>query len=274
MHLATFHGAVSYPLASGDAGIEQTIGLIRRLVDQGVKTPIVNETAIMALREGNAAQFDQIAETRAVYEWVQRNIRYVADPVSKETVRPADVILGVGAGDCDDINGVLIPSLLGTIGIPTRLVTVAVDPAMPDQFTHVYAQALADGRWIAMDSARVGAAFGLEPQTVYRRQYWTLNAPDAPAVGQLNGIAGLSFDWGALFKAAPDIAQGTAQIISATKGYPTYPNPYGYPSLTTGAGIPGSPGYGTIATATAATNISPLLLVAGVGLVALLLLKR
>jgi hypothetical protein len=271
MHLATFHGAVSYPLASGDAGIEQTIGLIRRLVNQGVKTPIVNETAILALREGNAAQFDQVAEARAVYEWVQRNIRYVADPVSKETVRPADVILGVGAGDCDDINGVLIPSMLGTIGIPTRLVTVAVDPAMPDQFTHVYAEGLADGRWIALDSARVGASFGLEPQIVYRRQYWTLNAPDAPVVGRLNGIAGLSFDWGALFQAAPDIAQGTAQIISAARGYPTYPQPYQYPGITTGAGIPGR---GTVATATAATNISPMLLVAGAALVAILIFRK
>lgn len=262
---------MSFPLASGDAGISQTIDLIRRLVDVGEKTPIVNETAIRALSEGNAEQYNDMAAARAVYDWVRRNIRYVPDPVSKETVRPADVILRVSAGDCDDINGVLIPSLLGTIGIPTRLVTVAADPSMPDQFTHVYCEALIDNRWIALDSARVGAAFGLAPETVYRRQYWTLNAPDRPQVGRLNG-PGLSFDWSGLFAAAPGIAQGTAQIISAAQGYPTIP---GYPVtpgvITTGAGIPG---YGTVATASAATNISPILLVGGLAIVALLLFKR
>lgn len=278
MHLSGafqgFHGAVSYPLASGDAGISQTIDLIRSQVDLGVKSPAVNEATLRALREASTPQFDDLSAAQAVYSWVQRNIRYVPDPVNKETVRPADVILRreVMAGDCDDINGVLLPSMVGTIGIPTRLVTVAADPAMPDQFTHVYAEALIDGRWIALDSARVGAAFGLEPERVYRRQYWKLNF-NGPQVGLLNG-PGLTFDWGSLFSNLPDIVQSTAQVVSAGRGYPTYPVPYQNPypgGIVTGAGYP--PNRGTAVSAGASTNISPLLLVGGLALLVFLIKK-
>lgn len=288
MHLPTqlsnFHGAASEPIAAGDTGIRQTMHLIRQLVDVGVKTPVVNETAIAALNQGNATQFDDYSAARAVFDWVQRNIRYVPDPVNKETVRPADVILRVRAGDCDDINGVLIPSLLGTIGIGTRLVTVAVDPSQPDQFSHIYAEAFVRGQWVPLDSAREGATFGLAPEAVYRRELWPVNHTDANGgVGRLAGMAmgadwsrfglrGLGDDpsiWSDIISAIGPATSGAASIIKAENPIPLplYPGTVVSPTgqiLSTGSVIGG-----TVAGQISGTT---LLMFGGIGLLALFLL--
>jgi len=241
-------GAISFPIAPGDAGIVQTVRVIRKLVDDGVKDPHVNALAIQIAR--SVPRFDRMALAQALYEWVLENIWFVDDPVAKETVRPAAVVLRVGGGDCDDINGVLLPSLLGTVGIPTRLVTVASDPRDPTQFSHIYAEADIDGAWVPIDAARPGAQFGLEPSNWARKRWWSLDndsyedaaSPDhVPGSGLeesdpstlfgLNGyvnLARLGQDDGSqtpqeMLAASTDIAAGTvgiADIIAASKGSP------------------------------------------------------
>lgn len=271
----THFGAIAFPLQSGDAGIAQTLGHIRRYVHDGKKTPEVREATIHALCEGGADQYDLESEARAVYEWVRRNIRYVQDPINAEAVSPPDVILWVGAGDCDDINGVLIPSMLGSIGIETRLVTVATDPNMPEQFTHIYAEALLSGRWVALDAARPGAMYGLEPARVFRRKEWALEG-STPSVGRLGSMsgAGMGFDWGALVSALPQIGQTTTQIIQSAK------NPWGIPyptgTIYAGGGQTYSPGQlvtpqsGAVATVQGNT----LLLLGVLGLGIMMLVKK
>jgi hypothetical protein len=289
-------GAISFPIAPGDAGIRQTVDVIRKLVDDGVKDPHVNALAIRLARR--VPRFDRMAQAQAIYEYVLENIWFVDDPVQKETVRPARVVLQVGGGDCDDINGVLLPSLLGTIGIATRLVTVASDPRDPTQFSHIYAEADIDGEWIPIDAARPGAQFGLEPNNFTRKRLWSLdNSSFEDVVDTVTGAAGGSAAGAALeasglfglngyltlgddstdaqdeLAAAPLVAAGTvgiADIIAASQGspYASYGNPVSYaqygmatsPSMAAPAGIPTTP-------ASSLTSLMPLLILGIVGLV-------
>ena len=204
------------PLADGDLGTAQTIALIRQLVDRGMKDPAVNRTALSILQSVPA--HNEEAEVRAIYDWVRGHIRFTKDLYGKETLRPAAVILEVGAGDCDDINGVLLPALLGTVGYRTRLVTVASHPEAPDQFSHVYAEADVRGEWIPLDAARPHAIFGKAPMSFMRKRIWDLQTSRYQDV---KGLGSLGIDWGDvasnIAKVVAPATQGAAAIISASR---------------------------------------------------------
>ncbi|MGH7185709.1 MAG: transglutaminase-like domain-containing protein, partial [Pseudomonadota bacterium] len=186
-------------------------------------------------------QFDFAAERRVVFDWVRRNIRFVRDIEGKETLRTAREILTVRAGDCDDINGILLPSLLGTIGHRCRLVTISSHPQAPEVFSHIYAEVYDHGRWIPVDAARRDPRLGRAPAHFIRKRVWSLSsddfrdvaglgyytprmayAPIGPRVlmGQpfdprrryLTGYRRLGFDWGQF---AVQMSQATANIIQS-----------------------------------------------------------
>lgn len=228
----TLRGAVTVPMPGGDAGVSKTMHLIRRLVDSAIKDPYINRTAIEILQQSNAPQYDQEAAARQIYEWVHQNIRYVQDPVGKETVRPAAVILEVRAGDCDDINGVLIPSLLGTIGVATRGVTVAAAPGS-DDFSHIYAEAFLNGRWVALDAARPNVVFGQAPEFYKRRAVWPLTGEEVGQGGYLAGMAAMAEmgEMGSAIDWVNAIGTQTSEIISTLRASPTnLPSPFISPS--------------------------------------------
>lgn len=258
----TLRGSIAYPMPGGDAGVTQTMGLIRRLVDSAIKDPFVNRTAIEILQQSNAPQYDQSAAAQIIYNWVKRNIRYVQDPVGKETVRPANVILEVRAGDCDDINGVLIPSLLGTIGITTRGVTIAAAPGS-DDFTHIYAEAMLDGRWVALDAARPNVVFGQAPEMYKRRAEWPLTGSEVGQGGYLAGMAAMGdaapIDW------VQAIGTEASGIIQSLRASPQNLGPGAVllPSGAYGVAPPGGTGLNI------ASNISPTEILVGLGLLAL-----
>lgn len=250
--LRTFTGVMGAPLARGDQGVTQTINLIRPIVDDAVKDPQVNVAAIEMVR-GVADQFSRDQKAAAIYTAVANRWFYVEDPVGpfgpKETIRPVRVLLRNFAGDCDDAS-VLIASLLGTIGIRSRMVSIAADPAAPNDFSHIYPEAeIYPGNWVAMDVARPGSAYGSAPQRYFRKRTWSLSdrayqdmaGADSSAqscrCSSLNGYAVLGDpgpdgyqtlgDLPTDLTAGATFESGIAQIISATKGQPTIPFSYG-----------------------------------------------
>jgi hypothetical protein len=189
MLAATQDRVQTMPLAGGDFGTAQTVAVIRRLVDRGIRSPLINRTAIEILHSSGVPQFNTAAAARAIFAWTQANTRFVPDMVGKETLRSADEILRVRAGDCDDLNAVLLPSLLGTVGIPSRLVTIArVED--PSEFAHIYIEANLDGAWTPMDVARPGAQFGLAPAQYSRKRLWSLTSNQFEDIGGLAGLGG------------------------------------------------------------------------------------
>lgn len=202
----------SVPLAGGDDGPRQTISMLRTLVDDAWKDPFVNRTAIEIIRNAGIAPFDSWGQIRAIYDYA-RSFYFVNDPITKEALRPTRELLELKAGDCDDINGNVLPALLGTIGFESRLVTVACDPQQPDYFSHVYCEVFQENEWYPLDAARPGAVMGVAPSFFYRRMWWSLTdssngdyAPDAPdgtmagyQVRTFRGLGDLSTDLSAIF---------------------------------------------------------------------------
>jgi hypothetical protein len=166
-------GSIDLPIAEGDAGTAQTIEAIRSLILQSVRDAGVNRLALSLVQ--NVPAHDTLGEARAIYDWVKNNIRFTGDIYDAETLRPAREILHVRAGDCDCINGVLLPTLLESIGIEARLVTINADRSRPDLFSHIYAEANVNGQWIPLDAASKHAAFGLEPAVYWRKKVWSLH---------------------------------------------------------------------------------------------------
>lgn len=211
-------GTISYPLADGDAGTAQTVALIRRLVDEGKRDEVVNRTAIEMLRRGGAFGYDKMRQGRAIYDGVLRGIGYVPDPVGKELLRPARAILEVRAGDCDEINAILLPALLESVGIEARLVTIAAHPAAPAEFTHIYCEANIDGRWVPMDAARKGARWGNTPKRAFRRRVWSLSSDEYTDVAgyPLRGLNG--------YGAMPTLARGAGSLTYSAPRRPYAPH--------------------------------------------------
>lgn len=167
----------SFPLAEGDAGVVQTIRQMRRLIEQGKKDPAVHECAAWILRASRVPAYDWIGEARAIYEWVKRSIRFTRDVYGKETLHSAPEILRLGIGDCDDFT-ILICSLLGTIGIKSRIVTVSNRGEDPEQFSHVYPEARVEDRWIPLDAARRNPYFGRAPENFFRKRIWDTSSDE------------------------------------------------------------------------------------------------
>lgn len=289
--LRNFQGTMGTPLQSGDSGVSQTISVIRQLVDDGVKDPVVNRTAIDFVR--GVPQFDRDAKAHAIYDAVSSRFMYVEDPVGplgpKETLRPVRTLLQLWAGDCDDAS-VLISALLGTIGIPSRLVTIAADPSASNEFSHIYPEAeIYPGNWVSLDIARPNTGYGIPPQRYFRKRVWSLTNNQFQDLSggrcsNLNGYAVLGDDSSSAFstdlQAGASLESGIAQIVSAAKGQPTVP--FNYPTgQSPWSAYGGALAPGTIAPAagypTAGVNFSStpgMLAALVIGLGALYLLSR
>jgi hypothetical protein len=187
MNISAGNQSRTLPLSDGDTGTAQTIAHMRQLIDAGIKDQQVNRTAIAIAWP--TQQFSETPKAQAIYNWMQQNLRFMPDMVGKETLRTPRETLTVRAGDCDDFT-ILAASILGSIGIRSRAVTVASHADDPQSFSHIYPEAFVDGNWVAMDIARPGAQFGLTPQKYFRKRVWDLFSNNYKDVSGLSGYMG------------------------------------------------------------------------------------
>lgn len=284
--LRNFSGVMGTPLKTGDAGVEQTIDTLRRVIDDGVKDPAINVKAIEILRAAGVANFGTKDRIEAFYAWISQpaNFLYVPDPIGpfgpKETLRPARTLLQVKGGDCDDYTA-LLSSLLGTVGIRTRAVTIAADRSAPHDFSHIYPEAeVRPGVWIPLDAARPGAAYGVAPPQYFRKRIWSfedsthrdvagaLAGARASRASSLNGYTVLGQqNSAALPEDISAIGQSVANVISASKGNPygSFSTPYTPIAPAAGYGTPGYPG-GPAGASLSLAGISPVWLILGLGI--------
>jgi hypothetical protein len=102
----------SQTIPSGYRGTLKTIEHIRDLIKQGAKDFHVRQTAIDILLQRAVRPKDYLGEIKALFEWVQRNVRYTKDTFRIEVLHSAKRMLKLRAGDCDDMGGALVPSRL------------------------------------------------------------------------------------------------------------------------------------------------------------------
>jgi hypothetical protein len=134
----------------GYAGTKKTVDEIQFLIRSGAKDFYVRQKAIDVLLECGVPQKDYLGEINAVFEWVQRNVRYTKDPFKVEVLHSARRMLELRAGDCDDM-AILLGAMLEAIGHPVRLVLTGPTPQRPSLFTHIYVEAWCQGQWIPLD---------------------------------------------------------------------------------------------------------------------------
>lgn len=159
MHLTHSRPSFLGSLPSGAAGTEETLRLMRSLVQQYKSDSHVRGVALEAVR--GVRPKDWVGEIRALFEYVQSRIRYVHDIAGIETLQTPPVTIDLEAGDCDDMS-TLLATLLATIGYRARFVAIGYQSA--GSYQHVYVEALApDGRWIPLD-ATVQRPFGWAPR--------------------------------------------------------------------------------------------------------------
>jgi hypothetical protein len=154
-------------IPKGYLGTRKTLQHVQALIRQGVKDFYVRQKAIDILFQRQIPAKDYLGEIQALFEWVQRNIRYTKDPFQLEVLHSARRILELRAGDCDDMT-ILLGALLESIGHPTRLVIVGPSPLRPDLFSHIYLEAYHKGRWIPLD-ATMPFSMGWAPRTFVKK---------------------------------------------------------------------------------------------------------
>jgi transglutaminase-like putative cysteine protease len=101
---------------------------------------------------------DILGQIHAIYDWLLRRFRFVADPVNVELLRdPAGAVKRINArgftqGDCDEA-AMLGASLGMANGIRARFRALAFAPGAP--YTHVIADLRgSDGAWYPLDITR------------------------------------------------------------------------------------------------------------------------
>lgn len=222
-------------LPDGTPGTAKTIAYARQLIEEGLKNPQVRELTLKILSDARVPGFDELGELRTLYDFVHQGFYFRDDPVGYQYLQPVTGMLRTRSGNCASLNLILLPTLLGLVGYPTRAVTIKSDPSMPEEFSHVYVEAgLKNGQWIPLDVARPDAAFGLAPNAgaYWEKAVWPLT-PGGFAGGVMNGmrgfrgararLRGLGIDWAGILQTVPAIESGTAQIVSAANlpGYQT-----------------------------------------------------
>lgn len=154
-------------IPSGYRGTLHTVRHITDLIKEGAKDFTVRQTAIGILRHRAVKPKDYAGEIKALFEWVQQNIRYTKDTYRIEVLHSPRRMLELRAGDCDDMT-ILLGALLESIGHPVRLVLTGPDGLRPELFSHIYLEVLLRGGWIALD-ATMPHPMGWAPRTPIRK---------------------------------------------------------------------------------------------------------
>lgn len=196
---------------------------MRRLIDGALSDANFIRFAVDLVR--GVPAHDETSEVASIFAWVQANIRYTKDPISKEKLYPPQELLKIGAGDCDDTS-MLIAALALALGYPARLITVSANPDAPNEFSHVYTEVEcppASGQWIALDTARPDSQFGLSPERFFRKRAWSLvdsGYQDLNGYTRLSGYTRLG-QMDPTDQLISQVVSETPQLIAVAAGNPT-----------------------------------------------------
>jgi hypothetical protein len=163
----------------------QTILRMQRAIDAGRNDPVVAAAAHEAVGHlGTAAPLDR--RLNAVFTWIQDRIRFQDDPPSDELLLEPGLLLRLPpaqrAGDCDDF-AMLGSAMLGSLGIPTRLVTIRADRSDPTRYSHVYLDIpLAGGGRIPFDASH-GPHAGWEAPVHFGGRVWSSSMIGHTSIG-------------------------------------------------------------------------------------------
>lgn len=200
-------------LGNPDNATAETVALMCGQVRGTLRDPMVRAAALDAVRRFRggplyaAARIDPqkspAAQCESVWWWAKHVLRFVhhdgliqlwfSERDQLQLLIAPDLLLRMGEprGDCA-IYTMLVCAMLQALGIQYEIVTAAVDPRVPDEFSHVYPRAvLPSGRRLVLDASH-GQYPGWEVprQHIIRKQVWSSEgspiADEAPQWGGLH----------------------------------------------------------------------------------------
>jgi transglutaminase-like putative cysteine protease len=161
------------PLQLGEQGTRKTLAEMSRLVDEGSRDMVVREAVVRAIQSHGVKSHDRFGQATAWFNAVKNGVTFVNDPVRTEWLQSPRVTLNLRAGDCDD-RAVLLAAGLAAIGITSQFKVVGLNRRFPDDFSHVYVEAVINGRLVPMDPTYLFNTLGSEPPRPSRTMRWPL----------------------------------------------------------------------------------------------------
>lgn len=155
-----------FPQSNGVAGVQQTLSRMGRLIRASALDPAIRDQAALAI--GGCPKGDRTCQCYAVLAWVNRKMRYVADPQGVELLHDPRLIARAVAqgkyvyGDCDDMS-LYIGALLSSIGLAPMLKAVGYDGR---PLSHVYVEC----GGLALDATRDAWSTSYRPH----RETWVV----------------------------------------------------------------------------------------------------
>ncbi|HMH20930.1 MAG TPA: transglutaminase domain-containing protein [Puia sp.] len=147
----------------------------RSLVKQIGNDPAVMKTKAMEITHGLTADLDKV---KAVYQWVQENVRYIAFENGLAGYRPAKAqeVLSRKYGDCKGMAN-LTKNLLAALGFDARLCWIGTDHIAYDYSTpslavdnHMICALNYQGKFYFLDATETYIGFGQYAQRIQGRQ--------------------------------------------------------------------------------------------------------
>jgi transglutaminase-like putative cysteine protease len=163
-------GAVySVQTSLGDAGVDQKVDLIYKLVKESDYHPIVRDSAEEIIR--NIPPQKEYQQVKAVYDFIHEYTDYQRDIASTEMFQASwRVLEKIQKGlrprlDCDDMT-ILGMSILRSIGYETRA-GVSSTTSIPERdFNHIWFQVYlaTKDEWIVFDATKKTRPLGQTPE--------------------------------------------------------------------------------------------------------------
>jgi len=138
-----------YGKLSGRPAIDRTVSHMRKVVEGCRKDPFIIQVARQVMTSYGVPRDDSEAEVAAIYDFLNRHVRYTKDPVDVELLQDPYVTLSMKTGDCDDIS-ILGACLAEAIGLQARFSLFSTPGSRIP--SHIYAEIKTRSGWIAVDT--------------------------------------------------------------------------------------------------------------------------
>lgn len=157
-------------ISSGNTGTAETIRYMQDAATVGKRNFEVRKIVGQLLQQCSNKDFLCYAQT--IFQFCRDRIRYAFDPQGVELVEKPWKVLEAKMADCDSIVP-LLASMLESIGMQCRYVTIKADVSRPDDFSHVFLECLVPGHgWVPMDATMPDKPFGWGPDEHWPRKTW------------------------------------------------------------------------------------------------------
>ena len=147
----------------------------RSLVAQMGNDPVILKAKALEITRGLTSDLDKV---KAIYQWVQENIRYIAFENGLAGFRPAKAqdVLNKKYGDCKGMAN-LTKNLLTALGFDARLCWIGTDHIAYDYSTpslavdnHMICALNSQGKFFSLDATETYIGFGQYAQRIQGRQ--------------------------------------------------------------------------------------------------------